>query len=150
MTDLKLFRPDADHQDVELRGSTATLEVELQRRVQAGTEASVRALARMYAALANGGQLTSPDRITTASAPVPDTPDAWAGHLIRHALGYSVGGLHDREFGHSGAGGTLGWAVPDHRFAFALAKNNLTADPIEPCTTALLIREVRTALAIPA
>lgn len=55
MTDLKLFRPDADHQDVELRGSTATLEVELQRRVQAGTEASVRALARMYAALANGG-----------------------------------------------------------------------------------------------
>ncbi|MCT9106554.1 hypothetical protein N4G69_13045 [Streptomyces mirabilis] len=39
MTDLKLFRLDTDGQDTELRGSTVALEVELQRRVEAGMEA---------------------------------------------------------------------------------------------------------------
>ena len=50
MTDLKLFRLDADGQDVELRGSTVTLEVELQRRVEAGMEAmlGIRFLASEY------------------------------------------------------------------------------------------------------
>ncbi|WP_399890776.1 DUF5655 domain-containing protein [Streptomyces sp. BBFR51] len=38
MTDLKLFRLDADGRDIELRGSTVALEVELQRRVEAGLE----------------------------------------------------------------------------------------------------------------
>ncbi|MFJ1602533.1 DUF5655 domain-containing protein [Streptomyces sp. NPDC088253] len=36
MTDLKLFRLDADGRDVELCGSTVALEVELQRRIEAG------------------------------------------------------------------------------------------------------------------
>ncbi|MDX3186645.1 hypothetical protein PV334_36200 [Streptomyces sp. ME02-7008A-1] len=36
MTDLKLFRRAADGRDVEVRGSTVALEVELQRRVEAG------------------------------------------------------------------------------------------------------------------
>ncbi|AVV42958.1 hypothetical protein C6376_17605 [Streptomyces sp. P3] len=50
MTDLKLFRLDADGQDVELRGSTVTLEVELQRRVEAGMEGmlGIRFLASEY------------------------------------------------------------------------------------------------------
>ncbi|MCY0927028.1 DUF5655 domain-containing protein [Streptomyces sp. H27-H1] len=50
MTDLKLFRLDADGQDVELRGSTVALEVELQRRVEAGLEAmlGIRFLASEY------------------------------------------------------------------------------------------------------
>ena len=39
MTDPKLFRLDADGREVELRGSTVALEVELQRRVEAGMEA---------------------------------------------------------------------------------------------------------------
>jgi RecB family endonuclease NucS len=39
VTDLKLFRLDADGQDVELQGSTVALEVELQRRIEAGMEA---------------------------------------------------------------------------------------------------------------
>jgi hypothetical protein len=39
VTDLKLFRLDADGQDVELRGSTVALEVELQLRIEAGMEA---------------------------------------------------------------------------------------------------------------
>ncbi|MEU0383108.1 DUF5655 domain-containing protein [Streptomyces chartreusis] len=39
MSELKLFRLDADGRDVELRGSTMALEVELQRRIEAGMEA---------------------------------------------------------------------------------------------------------------
>lgn len=50
MTDLMLFRQDADGRDVELRGSTVTLEVELQRRVEAGMESmlGIRFLASEY------------------------------------------------------------------------------------------------------
>ncbi|MCX4763918.1 hypothetical protein OG562_23740 [Streptomyces sp. NBC_01275] len=50
MTDLKLFRLAADGQDAELRGSTVALEVELQRRVEAGMEAmlGIRFLASEY------------------------------------------------------------------------------------------------------
>ncbi|WP_371659494.1 hypothetical protein [Streptomyces sp. NBC_00280] len=50
MTDLKLFRLNAAGQDVELRGSTVALEVELQRRVEAGMEAmlGIRFLASEY------------------------------------------------------------------------------------------------------
>lgn len=50
MTDLMLFRLDADGRDVELRGSAVALEVELQRRVEAGMEAmlGIRFLASEY------------------------------------------------------------------------------------------------------
>jgi predicted transport protein len=50
VTDLKLFRLDADGRDIELRGSTVVLEVELQRRIEAGMEAmlGIRFLASEY------------------------------------------------------------------------------------------------------
>ncbi|KUL54924.1 hypothetical protein ADL22_02120 [Streptomyces sp. NRRL F-4489] len=50
MTDLMLFRQDADGRDVELRGSTVALEVELQRRIEAGMESmlGIRFLASEY------------------------------------------------------------------------------------------------------
>ena len=50
MTDLMLFRLDADGRDVELRGSTVALEVELQRRIEAGMESmlGIRFLASEY------------------------------------------------------------------------------------------------------
>lgn len=38
MTDLKLFRQGADGRDVELVGMTVALDVELQRRIEAGME----------------------------------------------------------------------------------------------------------------
>lgn len=51
MADLMLFRQDADGRDVELSGSTVALEVELQRRVEAGLERMlvIRFLASEYA-----------------------------------------------------------------------------------------------------
>ncbi|MGW1104305.1 DUF5655 domain-containing protein [Streptomyces sp. NPDC002540] len=50
MTDLKLFRRAADGRDVEVRGSTVALEVELQRRVEAGMASmlGIRFLASEY------------------------------------------------------------------------------------------------------
>ncbi|MEV0535811.1 DUF5655 domain-containing protein [Kitasatospora sp. NPDC050463] len=50
MSDLKVFRVGADGRDVELRGSTVALEVELQRRVEAGMEQmlGIRFLASEY------------------------------------------------------------------------------------------------------
>ncbi|WP_030459362.1 DUF5655 domain-containing protein [Kitasatospora sp. NRRL B-11411] len=50
MSDLKVFRLGADGRDVELRGSTVALEVELQRRVEAGMERmlGIRFLASEY------------------------------------------------------------------------------------------------------
>ncbi|MGV9318173.1 DUF5655 domain-containing protein [Streptomyces sp. NPDC003660] len=51
MAELMLFRQDADGRDVELSGSTVALEVELQRRVEAGLERmlGIRFLASEYA-----------------------------------------------------------------------------------------------------
>ncbi|MFJ4184230.1 hypothetical protein [Kitasatospora sp. NPDC089509] len=50
MSDLKVFRLGTDGQDVELRSSTVALEVQLQRRVEAGMEAmlGIRFLASEY------------------------------------------------------------------------------------------------------
>ncbi|MFD8916083.1 DUF5655 domain-containing protein [Streptomyces sp. NPDC059575] len=50
MAELMLFRQDADGRDVELSGSTVALEVELQRRVEAGLERmlGIRFLASEY------------------------------------------------------------------------------------------------------
>ncbi|WP_331765556.1 DUF5655 domain-containing protein (plasmid) [Streptomyces sp. NBC_01369] len=50
MAELMLFRQDADGRDVELQGSTVALEVELQRRVEAGLESmlGIRFLASEY------------------------------------------------------------------------------------------------------
>ncbi|WP_369392831.1 DUF5655 domain-containing protein [Streptomyces sp. CG1] len=50
MAELMLFRRDADGRDVELPGSTVALEVELQRRVEAGLEGmlGIRFLASEY------------------------------------------------------------------------------------------------------
>ncbi|MEU3712154.1 DUF5655 domain-containing protein [Streptomyces catenulae] len=50
MTDLMLFRQGVDGRDVELQGSTVALEVELQRRIEAGMESmlGIRFLASEY------------------------------------------------------------------------------------------------------
>jgi hypothetical protein len=50
VAELMLFRRDADGRDVELPGSTVALEVELQRRVEAGLESmlGIRFLASEY------------------------------------------------------------------------------------------------------
>jgi CubicO group peptidase (beta-lactamase class C family) len=119
---------------------------------------TARGLARMYAALARGGELDgvrimSKERLGIATALAFDGDDALSGHPVRRGLGYLLGRpgapMGDvRVFGHDGLGETIGFADPRHRFAFALAKNHLTNDWTPTSTPNLLVREAREALGI--
>jgi CubicO group peptidase (beta-lactamase class C family) len=121
---------------------------------------TARGLARMYAALAGGGELdgarvVSEERLAAATAPAFDGEDAFNGTPVRRALGYQLGepkspmgDLH--VFGHVGWGESVGFADPRHRFAFALAKNGLSTDWSPSSTPSVLAREVREALGLPA
>ena len=94
--------------------------------------ATARALARMYGAIANGGEI---DGLRYLSAPLVAAftgprnlrPDRnlllpMAFHHGFHGL--SVPGLLP-GFGHVGIGGSFGWAIPEAGLAFAVVHNRL-------------------------
>ncbi|MER6843523.1 DUF5655 domain-containing protein [Streptomyces platensis] len=116
MSDLKLFRLDADGRDVELRGSTVALEVELQRRIEASMEAmlGIRFLASEYA--------TGPwhrGRIDSLGLDENGTPA-----LIEYKKGSDSGVL-------SQAVSYLSWLESAHHEFEALVKEKLGADAAE-------------------
>jgi CubicO group peptidase (beta-lactamase class C family) len=132
----------------------------------AGGLFNARSLARMYAALAAGGaldgaRLLSPERVSQAAA--RQTPPAQAAESgMVFGLGYRLGAtiyppenpmyaLTAREsvFGHTGAGGSIGFADPERRFAVAVTKN-LLREPVAGRTfpTAALLGAVRAALGV--
>jgi len=98
---------------------------------------SARAIARHYAALlpegVDGVALLPPERVAAAtvlqrpdnSAPETDPP-------MHVGLGYHLGepgtamGTGQTVFGHSGAGGSVGFADPEYRLAFAFTRNLLS------------------------
>jgi CubicO group peptidase (beta-lactamase class C family) len=94
---------------------------------------SARGLARMYAMLANGGELDGV-RVLSAEAIARATElqsyefDEIYRVRIRRGLGYRLGpdagpGAGPNAFGHVGGGGSFGYADPDQRFAMAFTKN---------------------------
>ena len=99
---------------------------------------SARSLAKLYAALAAGGSLgdvriLSPETITRASE-----VHSWGiGRVVPYPmhwrLGYhrvnTIGVRSKRGFGHSGFGGSGGWADPDRDLAVALTLNSGTGTP---------------------
>jgi len=107
---------------------------------------NARALARLYGCLARGGEIdgvrllggATIDRFATE---VVAGADAVVGIPARRGLGFILRtagtrydwGTNDRTFGHSGAGGSLGFADPDARLGFGYAMNQtapgLRADP---------------------
>lgn len=94
--------------------------------------ATARALARMYGAIANGGQIDgrrylSAARVAALTGRRSIRPDRnlilpMAFHLGYHGL--AVPGVLP-GFGHVGLGGSVGWAIPDSGLAFALVHNRL-------------------------
>jgi CubicO group peptidase (beta-lactamase class C family) len=122
---------------------------------------SARAIARHYAALAEGGsldgvRLLSPERIAEATQLQTDAPDQVLGMPLRKALGWFLGGTlspmsgRSTAFGHPGAGGSIGFADPEQHLAVGITKNLLKthADPAEG-TALRIARELRAALGIP-
>jgi CubicO group peptidase (beta-lactamase class C family) len=99
---------------------------------------SARSLARHYAAMIGDGvdgvRLLSPARVKIASTLQTDKPDrVFLGSRIRKGMGYWLGGAGDDAFGtrasvfgHTGAGGSIGFADPEYNFSFALLKNRMT------------------------
>jgi CubicO group peptidase (beta-lactamase class C family) len=112
-----------------IQGNTPLLDAELPA---ANGVATARALARMYGAIANGGEVgdtrfLSRELAAGLSGRRSLRPDRamfmpMAFHLGYHALplpGVLPG------FGHVGLGGSLGWAIPEAGLAFSLVHNRL-------------------------
>jgi CubicO group peptidase (beta-lactamase class C family) len=120
---------------------------------------TARALARHYAALVGSGvdgvRLLPVDRVREATTLQPDGLDVVLEEPVSLGLGYFLGqsdtAMSERTsaFGHPAFGGSIGFADPDYKFAFALLKNRLDfRDPAES-TNILIARTVRSALGIP-
>jgi CubicO group peptidase (beta-lactamase class C family) len=100
---------------------------------------NARAIARMYACLANGGELDgvrilTSERLKIATTLQTDAVDDAFRIATRKALGYWLGGpglgaggvAGPQTFGFQGFGGSVGFADPERNFAFALTKNYMS------------------------
>jgi CubicO group peptidase (beta-lactamase class C family) len=133
----KAMPPDTDFTFNDMRIRQACLP-------SANGHFTARALARMYGALANEGEvdgvrLVSPERVGQMQRTITAEPDRvlmipirkgigyFMGGPIRTPLGEYVGATGPREtaFGHAGAGGSLAFADPDVGLSFAMTLNKM-------------------------
>ena len=113
---------------------------------------TARALARVYGALASGGQVDgvrvlSPDSIARARTEQANGPDAVLfGWPTRFGLGFALppggagfGSASAAAFGHPGDGGSIGFADPDTHLGFGYVVNQLHAGmPPDPRAVRLI------------
>jgi len=110
---------------------------------------NARAVARIYAALAAGGaggdfRLLERETLARATAEAASGPDFVLRRPSRFALGFQLPqperplGTSPNSFGHFGAGGSLGFADPDARLAFAYTMNRAGPRFNNPCTSNLV------------
>ena len=103
-------------------------------------QTNARSIARMYAALANGGTLDgvtllSKDALKRATTEQCQGPDRVLGIDFRWACGwmknlYGMYGPNDESFGHAGWGGSVGFADPTSKISMGYAMNNMAANLI--------------------
>jgi CubicO group peptidase (beta-lactamase class C family) len=101
----------------------------------ANGHSDARSLARVYGALACGGNVDgvdvlSPESIARATTEQAAGPDAMLPNPTRFALGFWLTrdgnmGPNPRNFGHPGAGGSLGFADPDRGIGFGYVMNQM-------------------------
>jgi len=100
-----------------------------------GAAASARGLARLYGALAQGGELDgtrilSPEAAALPAEPVPlimdrvlHKPLAWRLGMMKERAGEFLPGTEG--FGHPGAGGSVGWCDPPRGAAIGYVMNRM-------------------------
>ena len=101
----------------------------------ANGHSDARSLARVYGALAcggsvDGGDVLSPEAIATATIEQASGPDAMLTSSTRFAQGFWLSrdgnmGQNTRNFGHPGAGGSLGFADPDKHIGYGYVMNQM-------------------------
>lgn len=126
-----------------------------------GLVTNARSLARMYAALANGGEfedarILTPERIDIATVLQTDEVDGRFKIATRKALGYwlagpgltAAEGAGPNAFGHAGSGGSAGFADRERNYAFAITKNGLTSTQESQPTAVIVEQAVEEALGL--
>jgi CubicO group peptidase (beta-lactamase class C family) len=103
----------------------------------AGGIMNARDLARFYAALSTGVdglRLLSPERVSLVAREQRRDPDQVLGLPTRKGLGFFLHGENgesisesSNSFGHPGAGGSVGYADPEHELAVGFTKTLLNA-----------------------
>ena len=127
--------------------------------------ANARSQARFYAMLANYGELDgvrllAADRVRWFHVPRPPSDydpvsgvphnGTIAGLHFAGSPGMGPMGNYLNAFGHNGAGGSIGWADPDHRMSVAIHHNRMIPHgPPETSPLTPIGRAVREALEIP-
>jgi len=115
---------------------------------------TARGLARMYAAIANGGQIDDTQFLSNELAQgLIGNPKPWPDLNIVVPMPFHLG-YHEspipgllKGFGHIGLGGTLGWADPQSGSAFAFVHNRLlTPMLLDMASFAGLARPMRNAI----
>jgi CubicO group peptidase (beta-lactamase class C family) len=119
---------------------------------------SARALARIYGALAAGGEvdgvrILEPDSIVRARSEQASGPDAvLAGMPMRYGLGFMLRSdfmplsPSPNAFGHPGAGGSIGMADPDAGVGFGYVMNKMQMGLVGGSTAFAVLKEFFDAL----
>jgi CubicO group peptidase (beta-lactamase class C family) len=116
----------------------------------ANGHANARALARIYGALARGGEvdgvkLFGPREIERCYTEQSKGQDAVLPLTTRFGLGFMLSqpgaqlGPNPHAFGHPGAGGSLGFADPDAKVGFGYVMNQMGNEPLLDVRPAALI-----------
>lgn len=126
------FKTIANPPDIMNMGIANTIEWRRAEIPGANGHGNARSIARVYAALARGGEIDgarimSPEAIERGIVEQASGPDEVMGVDLRVALGWMMMplGPNPRSFGHSGAGGSLGFADPDAKVGFGYAMNRM-------------------------
>ena len=147
------FGPEHDHRCAEMIGPADLIGPSNSREWRAAADGSATglgtagSLARVYAALARGGELDGVQvlRAETIDAAVQEQPLRQAnGSAGDFGLGYQLlwklyPGLPAPTFGHTGMGGSIGLADPTNRLGFGYVMNQMGSDG----ATGLLIATYR-------